>query len=76
MIQKLKRVSRFCLQGGIIKKKFFYFTIIVVIYNLLFWPLLIYRCLDDNDDEVRDRAILFLKLMDDEESAEKYVKDG
>ena len=34
------------------------------------------RCLDDNDDEVRDRATLFLKLIDDEESAEKYIKDG
>ncbi|CAG8445268.1 14718_t:CDS:10 [Funneliformis caledonium] len=37
--------------------------------------VLLTRCLDDNDDEVRDRATLYLKLMDDEESAEKYVKD-
>ena len=34
------------------------------------------RCLDDNDDEVRDRATLYLKLMVDESGAEKYVKDG
>lgn len=38
--------------------------------------MIIYRCLDDNDDEVRDRTILYLKLIDDNESAEKYVKDG
>ncbi|CAB4485224.1 uncharacterized protein OCT59_003972 [Rhizophagus irregularis] len=37
--------------------------------------VLLTRCLDDNDDEVRDRAILYLKLIDDNESAEKYVKD-
>ncbi|KAG9290005.1 hypothetical protein G9A89_010311 [Geosiphon pyriformis] len=37
--------------------------------------VLLTRCLDDNDDEVRDRSTLFLKLMEDDESAEKYVKD-
>ncbi|CAG8444222.1 9166_t:CDS:10 [Diversispora eburnea] len=37
--------------------------------------VLLTRCLDDNDDEVRDRAILYLKLLDDEERAEKYIKD-
>ncbi|GBC03868.1 hypothetical protein RclHR1_05380005 [Rhizophagus clarus] len=37
--------------------------------------VLLTRCLDDNDDEVRDRAILYLKLIDDKESAEKYVND-
>ncbi|CAG8677291.1 79_t:CDS:10, partial [Acaulospora morrowiae] len=37
--------------------------------------VLLTRCLDDNDDEVRDRATLYLKLLDDEENAEKYVKD-
>ncbi|CAJ0766597.1 4433_t:CDS:2, partial [Entrophospora sp. SA101] len=37
--------------------------------------VLLTRCLDDNDDEVRDRATLYLKLMEDESGAEKYVKD-
>ncbi|CAG8496755.1 5008_t:CDS:10 [Ambispora leptoticha] len=37
--------------------------------------VLLTRCLDDNDDEVRDRATLYLKLLEDETSAEKYVKD-
>ncbi|CAG8566045.1 9819_t:CDS:10 [Ambispora gerdemannii] len=37
--------------------------------------VLLTRCLDDNDDEVRDRATLYLKLLEDEAGAEKYVKD-
>jgi len=37
---------------------------------------LVERCLDDNDDEVRDRATFFLKIMEDGENAEKYIKDG
>lgn len=38
--------------------------------------VLLTRCLDDTDDEVRDRAALNLRLMDqeDEEMAEKFVR--
>jgi hypothetical protein len=32
--------------------------------------------LDDVDDEVRDRAALYLKVLDQEPLAEKFVKDG
>jgi coatomer protein complex subunit gamma len=38
--------------------------------------ILLTRCLDDVDDEVRDRATLYLSLMDDAESAKRYIKDG
>lgn len=40
--------------------------------------VLLTRCLDDVDDEVRDRAALNLSLMKDEEDelAEKFVKSG
>lgn len=38
--------------------------------------ILLTRCLDDVDDEVRDRATLYLTLMDDAESAKRYIKDG
>lgn len=40
--------------------------------------VLLTRCLDDVDDEVRDRAALNLSLMKDEEDelADKFVKDG
>lgn len=34
------------------------------------------RCLDDVDDEVRDRATLYLKMLQDRMLAETYVKDG
>ncbi|GAB5592979.1 coatomer subunit gamma [Umbelopsis nana] len=37
--------------------------------------ILLTRCLDDVDDEVRDRATLYLSLMDDAESAKRYIKD-
>ncbi|KAK9720622.1 coatomer subunit gamma, variant 2 [Basidiobolus ranarum] len=37
--------------------------------------VLLTRCLDDVDDEVRDRATWALKVMGDEVTAEKYVKD-
>ncbi|KAF0485587.1 Coatomer, gamma subunit [Gigaspora margarita] len=37
--------------------------------------VLLTRCLDDNDDEVRDRATLYLRLLDEDENAEKYLKD-
>lgn len=39
--------------------------------------VLLTRCLDDVDDEVRDRAALNLRLMKEEdEMAEKFVKNG
>lgn len=39
--------------------------------------VLLTRCLDDVDDEVRDRAALNLRLMsEDDEMAEKFVKNG
>jgi coatomer subunit gamma len=39
--------------------------------------VLLTRCLDDVDDEVRDRAALNLKLMDeDEETATRYIRNG
>lgn len=37
---------------------------------------LAYRCLDDVDDEVRDRAAFNLKLMGDEPLANAFVRDG
>lgn len=39
--------------------------------------VLLSRCLDDLDDEVRDRAALNLRLMDEEDDlAERFVKSG
>ena len=38
--------------------------------------ILLTRCLDDPDDEVRDRAALNLKLLDNEEAATKFIKNG
>ncbi|KAF7728890.1 coatomer subunit gamma [Apophysomyces ossiformis] len=37
--------------------------------------VLLTRCLDDTDDEVRDRATLYLKLMEEESSAKRLLKD-
>ncbi|KAH9812366.1 adaptin N terminal region-domain-containing protein [Melampsora americana] len=37
--------------------------------------VLLTRCLDDVDDEVRDRAALYLKVLKEEPLAEKFVKD-
>ena len=34
------------------------------------------RCLDDVDDEVRDRAALYLKVFDEKPLADAYVKEG
>ena len=36
----------------------------------------LFRCLEDVDDEVRDRAALYLKVLGDQPLAETYVKDG
>lgn len=39
--------------------------------------VLLARCLDDTDDEVRDRAALNLRLMKEEdELAERFIKTG
>lgn len=38
--------------------------------------VLLTRCLDDVDDEVRDRAAFNLKLMGDEPLANTFVRDG
>ena len=39
--------------------------------------VLLTRCLDDSDDEVRDRAALSLRLMKEEEAmATRFVKNG
>ena len=39
--------------------------------------VLLTRCLDDMDDEVRDRAALNLRLMkEDDEMAGKFVRNG
>ncbi|QRW11969.1 coatomer subunit gamma [Ceratobasidium sp. AG-Ba] len=37
--------------------------------------VLLSRCLDDVDDEVRDRAAMYLKVLDEEPLAQSYVKD-
>ena len=34
------------------------------------------RCLDDPEDEVRDRAALNLKLLDNKEAAQKFINNG
>ena len=39
--------------------------------------VLLTRCLDDTDDEVRDRAALNLRLMEeDDEMSSKFVRNG
>jgi len=39
--------------------------------------VLLTRCLDDTDDEVRDRAALNLRLMkEDDETADKFIRNG
>ena len=35
-----------------------------------------FRCLDDVDDEVRDRAALYLKVFKVRSLADTYVKEG
>lgn len=37
--------------------------------------VLLRRCLDDVDDEVRDRAAMYLKVLDDKKLADTYVRD-
>ena len=38
--------------------------------------LLKYRCLDDVDDEVRDRAALYIKVLDEKQLADVYIREG
>ena len=39
--------------------------------------VLLARCLDDTDDEVRDRAALNLRLMDEDDAmSSKFVRNG
>src|SRR5579859_3619052 len=38
--------------------------------------VLLTRCVDDPEDEVRDRAVLNLKLLDNEQAATKFIKNG
>lgn len=39
--------------------------------------VLLTRCLDDTDDEVRDRAALNLRLMsEDDDMANKFIRNG
>ena len=39
--------------------------------------VLLTRCLDDTDDEVRDRAVLNLRLMNEEDKlAERFIHNG
>lgn len=34
------------------------------------------RCLDDVDDEVRDRAAMYVKVFKEKPLADAYVKEG
>lgn len=38
--------------------------------------VLLSRCLDDVDDEVRDRAAMYLKVLDEKTLADVYVREG
>lgn len=38
--------------------------------------VLLTRCLDDIDDEVRDRAAFHLRLMSEEDMAARFIKNG
>lgn len=39
-------------------------------------PFIESRCLDDTDDEVRDRAAMALALLENAGLAKEYLKDG
>jgi hypothetical protein len=34
------------------------------------------RCLDDVDDEVRDRAAMYYRTMNDKQLADAYLREG
>jgi len=38
--------------------------------------LIFLRCLDDVDDEVRDRAALYLRVLNEQALADVYVREG
>lgn len=38
--------------------------------------VLLRRCLDDVDDEVRDRAAMYLKVIEDKQLADAYMREG
>ena len=38
--------------------------------------VLLRRCLDDVDDEVRDRAAMYIKIMDEKALADVFVREG
>ena len=38
--------------------------------------VLLTRCLDDPEDEVRDRAALNLRLLENEQAATKFIRNG
>ncbi len=44
----------------------------------MLFSLLIFvcRCLDDVDDEVRDRAAMYLKVYDEPLLVQPYIKEG
>lgn len=35
-----------------------------------------FRCLDDVDDEVRDRAAMYLRVLSEQELADTYIREG
>ncbi len=35
-----------------------------------------HRCLDDVDDEVRDRAAMYLKVVNEQALADTYIREG
>lgn len=44
-------------------------NLLLTFYNLI-------SCLDDVDDEVRDRATLYLKFMENGDLAKQYIQEG
>ncbi|RKP26583.1 adaptin N terminal region-domain-containing protein, partial [Syncephalis pseudoplumigaleata] len=37
--------------------------------------VLLTRCLDDRDDEVRDRAAMYVKIIDDQTATDRYIRE-
>jgi coatomer subunit gamma len=38
--------------------------------------VLLERCTDDNDDEVRDRAVMYLRIIYNADLSKKYIANG